>query len=48
MVRPMMGKRFLGGGERKKKKTLGGPMQIIKNNNGTFYKILVILSPIND
>jgi hypothetical protein len=23
-------------------------MQIIKNNNGTFYKILVILSPIND
>jgi hypothetical protein len=22
-------------------------MQIIKNNNGTFYKILVILSPIN-
>jgi hypothetical protein len=30
----------LGGGQRKKKKTLGGQMQIIKNNNGTFYKIL--------
>jgi hypothetical protein len=23
-------------------------MWIIKNNNGTFYKILVILSPVND
>jgi hypothetical protein len=43
-----MGKLFWKGAKEKRKKTLGGPMQIIKNNNGTFYKILVILSPIID
>jgi hypothetical protein len=37
-----MGKLFFGRGPKKKEKILGGPMYIIRNNNGTFYKILVI------
>jgi hypothetical protein len=46
-----MGKLFKEGAKERKKKLWAGQYNLLKNNNDTFYKILVffvILSPIDD